>query len=62
MPLGSEVVTKPKMLTVRFCVWLCAGVGVLASVTVTLKLNVPGEVVVPERTPVEELMLKPGGT
>ena len=61
---ANELVLMPTGVTdtvmLKDLVAVCA-VGVLESVTCTVKLNVPDVVGVPEMAPVEDVKLKPAG-
>jgi len=54
-------VAGPEMLMLSCCVAVCA-VGVVESVTFTVKLNEPEPVGAPEICPVEAVRLRPGGS
>ena len=65
-PLGNEAVVIVRSVLaaatvmLRAFVAVCA-VGVVESVTCTVKLNVPDVVGVPEMAPVEDVKLRPAG-
>jgi hypothetical protein len=64
-PLGKLVVATDSgavaIVMLKFALLVCA-VGVLESVAVTVTLNVPAVVGLPEMVPVLELMFSPGGS
>jgi hypothetical protein len=66
-PLGSELVvmvtgvTAAATVILNDCAAVC-GVGAVESITLTVKLNVPAVVGVPEITPVDAAKLNPAGS